>query len=232
MFNRLTRVFHAAFGPRRGPGRRPEKHLPYYKFLKAASAPGCPVCAQVGLAMEEWFENLLYESANDLTLRPRFDANRGLCARHVRTLCGRREGDGLGVAVIHRNVLAAAAGALGRGEAPPLNEGRCQACGHEADAEARYAGLIADFLGEEDLRAALEASGGLCLRHASEVMRRSRAVPPWFAALHQGRAAALLGTLERYIASFALDADERRARQSIEEELAWRGIAELLYGGE
>ena len=223
MFDRLLRRAPAS-------GNKPERHMPYFKFLEAAKAPGCPICGRVREAMDEWYENLLYESANDRPLRHRLDEDGGLCATHLRRLCSGREGDGLGTAVLYREILRRAAASLGGGAAPRLNRGSCAACDHEADAEARYAALVADFLGDEGMRAALELSGGLCLRHASAVMRARGEAPEWFLDLHRGKVAALLGTLDRYVASFELSTQERRAQQTREEELAWKGIAELLEG--
>ena len=66
---------------------KPEKLLPYFAFIKSLAGPGCPVCARAKASLDEWFENLLYESANDRPLRHRFDADHGLCGRHVHTLC-------------------------------------------------------------------------------------------------------------------------------------------------
>jgi hypothetical protein len=210
--------------------RLPERHLPYFKFLKAVEGPGCPLCAQVRLAMDEWYENLLYESANDRSLRKRLHADRGLCARHAHRLCDTRDCDGLGAAVLFRSQLEPIVEALARRESPPLNAGSCVACGHESDAEARYLGLVADFLEDEAMRAALSGAGGLCLDHLGALLKRRGTAPAWFLELHRERSAALLGTLVRYIDSFRLSTEERWAAQTREEELAWKGVATFLHG--
>src|SRR5208283_3471445 len=91
------RMFERASG--RGKGRpKPEKHLPYFKFVKGLAQAGCPVCNQTRASLDDWYENLLYESANDRPLRRRFDAERGFCARHAHRLCA--SNDGLGAAII------------------------------------------------------------------------------------------------------------------------------------
>jgi hypothetical protein len=207
----------------------PEKHLPYFAFIKTLSGPGCPVCRQVESSLDEWFENLLYESANDRPLRHRFDAERGLCGRHAHDLCS-SESDGLGAAIIYRNILESAVGTMAAGKAPEVNEGGCAACDHERDAESRFVGLVADFLDEEEMRAGLESSRGLCLPHVAAVLARRRDAPPWFLELHRSRSAELLGILVRYIDSFKLSTEERRAELSFEEEMAWKSLAPLMTG--
>jgi hypothetical protein len=207
----------------------PEKHLPYFTFIKTLAGPGCPVCRQVEASLDEWFENLLYESANDRPLRHRFDAEGGLCGRHVHRLCA-SESDGLGAAIIYRNILESAVGAMASGKAPAVNKGPCAACDHERDAESRFVGLVADFLDEEEMRAGLESSRGLCLPHAAAVLARRRDAPPWFLELHSARSAELLAVLVRYIDSFKLSTEERRASLSFEEEMAWKSLAPLMTG--
>jgi len=207
----------------------PEKHLPYFTFVKSLAGSGCPVCAQVGASLDEWFENLLYESANDRPLRHRFDAERGLCGRHAHKLCSSNT-DGLGAAIIYRNVLESAVAAMSGGKAPAVNEGACVACDHERDAEARFVGLVADFLDEEEMRAGLESSQGLCLPHLAAVMGRRRDAPAWFLELHRSRSEALLSVLVRYIDSFKLSTEERKAALSFEEEMAWKRLGPLMTG--
>jgi hypothetical protein len=207
----------------------PEKHLPYFAFIKSLPGPGCPVCKQAAASLDEWFENLLYESANDRPLRRRFDAEHGLCGRHVHRLCA-SDSDGLGAAIVYRNALEAAVSALSAGKAPPVNEGACAACDHERDAEERFVGLVADFLDEKEMRAGLEASQGLCLPHVAAVIARRRDAPAWFLELHRSRTADLLGILVRYIDSFKLSTEERRAALSFEEEMAWKRLGPVMSG--
>jgi hypothetical protein len=206
----------------------PEKHLPYFKFVKSLSKEGCPVCSQTRASMDDWFENLMYESANDRPLRRRFDAENGLCARHAHRLC--EANDGLGAAIVYRNLLEAAVASLDRGEAPPLNAGKCVACDHEENADARHLGLVADFLGEEDMKTALSASSGLCMPHVAAVLRLRRDPPAWFLELHRTRCAELLEILVRYIDSQKLSTEARKAALSFEDEMAWKRLAPLLAG--
>jgi len=213
-------------------GSAPEKHLPYFKFIKAVRPGTCPVCDRTTQAMGEWFDNLLDESANDRPLRKRLDEDSGLCAGHTRRLCAMPDRDGLGAAVLFRRRLELVLESLERGKAPRLNTGRCAACDEESGAESRYLGLVADFLDDDGMRAAIVASGGLCLGHLAALMGRRKALPAWFLELHRERSAALHGTLVRYIDSFRLSTEERRAAQSEEEELAWRSFAGFLRGSE
>jgi hypothetical protein len=207
---------------------KPEKHLPYFKFVKSLSEPGCPVCNQTRAALDDWFENLLYESANDRPLRHRFDAEKGLCSRHAHRLCA--SNDGLGAAVIYRNILELAVASLGRRAPPPVNAGKCVACDQETDAEARYVGLVADFLDEAEMRTGLEASSGLCMPHVAAVLRLCPSPPEWFFELHRARCDELLEILVRYIDSFKLSTEERKAALTFDEEMAWKKLAPLLAG--
>jgi len=209
---------------------KPEKHLPYFQFIKGLSRPGCPICGQTASSLDDWFENLLYESANDRPLRHRFDAEHGLCARHAHRLCAGAKSDGLGAAIIYRNVLELAVSSLDRGSPPPLNTGKCVACDHEADADSRHVGLVADFLDESEMRAALSASSGLCLPHVAAVLRLRRDPPAWFLELHRDNCARLLAILVRYIDSFKLSTEARHEALSFEEEMAWKQLAPLLTG--
>jgi len=209
-------------------GPRPEKHLPYFAFVKSLSEPGCPVCGRIRASLDEWFENLLYESANDRPLRHRFDAENGLCSRHAHRI--RASNDGLGAAVIYRNVLELATASLGKGKPPPLNAGKCVACDAEADAGRRYIGLVADFLEEEEMRRGLEASSGLCMPHLAAVMRLRPDAPEWLVKLHEARCAELLEIILRYIDSQKLSTEERKKALSFEDELAWKRLAPLLTG--
>ena len=222
MFERVR-----GFGKKRPP---PEKHLPYFQFVKNLPPSGCPVCGQTRASLGEWFENLLYESANDRPLRHRFDAERGLCTHHAHKLCAAK--DGLGAAIVYRNLLELTVASLGRGTAPPLNGGKCVACDHEADAESRCVGLVADFLDEEEMEAALSATGGLCMPHLAAVMRQNRDPPPWFLELHRANCARLLEVLLRYIDSQKLSTEARKAVLSFEDEMAWKRLAPLLAGEE
>jgi hypothetical protein len=207
---------------------KPEKHLPYFKFVKSLGESGCPVCNQVSSALDDWYENLLYESANDRPLRHRFDAENGLCAEHAHRL--RSSNDGLGAAVIYRNLLEKTVDALGRRSQPPLNAGACVACDAEADAEARYVGLVADFLDEEDMRAGLEGGAGLCMPHLAAVLALRKDAPEWFYELHKARCATLLEVIVRYIDCQKLSTEERKQKLSFEDEMAWKNIAPLLTG--
>ena len=208
----------------------PEKHLPYFAFVKSLSEPGCPICGRVRASMDEWFENLLYESANDRPLRHRFDAEKGLCSRHAHRI--RAANDGLGAAIIYRNILEASVATLGAGKLPPLNAGKCVACDAQADAERRYVGLVADFLDEEEMRRGFEASSGLCLPHLAAVMGLRPDAPAWFVELHKARCAQLLEVMLRYIDSQKLSTEERKKVLSFEDEMAWKRLAPLLTGEE
>jgi hypothetical protein len=207
---------------------KPEKHLPYFTFVKSLSRPGCPVCDQVRASLDDWFENLLYESANDRPLRHRFDAERGLCSRHAHRLCA--SNDGLGAAVVYRNILESAVAALGAGNPPPLNAGKCVACDHERDAEARFVGLVADFIDEKEMRAGLESGSGLCMPHLAAVMRLLGERPEWLTELHKARCAELLEILVRYIDAQKLSTEARHAALSFEEEMAYKKLAPMLTG--
>ena len=207
---------------------KPEKHMPYFKFVKSLSESGCPICNQVNAALDDWYKNLLYESANDRPLRHRFDAENGLCAEHAHRL--RASNDGLGAAVIYRTLLEREVDALGRHEAPALNKGTCVDCDAQADAEKRYVGLVADFLGEEEMRKGLEAGEGLCMPHLAAVIALRKDAPQWFFDLHRASCATLLEVIVRYIDCQKLSTEERKERLSFEDEMAWKKIAPLLTG--
>lgn len=200
----------------------------YFKFVKSMSEPGCPVCNQVHASLDDWYENLLYESANDRPLRHRFDAENGMCAKHAHRLVG--SNDGLGTAVIYRTMLERSVEALGKRSAPPLNAGRCVACDAEADAERRYVGLVADFLDEEDMRSGFESSSGLCWPHLAAVLGLRKDAPQWFFDLHKERSATLLEVIVRYIDCQKLSTEERKQKLSFEDEMAWKDIPPLLTG--
>jgi hypothetical protein len=200
--------------------------MPYFKLLKSLFLPGCPLCSMREAAMEDWFDDLLYEHVNDRSLRKRFDAESGFCGRHARELG--RSRDGLAVAILYRNGLSRAVAALAGDGELPVNRG-CAACDHEGETESRYASLLADFLDDGELAAAYSPASALCVPHLARLRSLRTGFPAWFAVLHNEAYEGLLESLLRYIdTKGGIDPGEGGAGGP--DPLVWKRLLELMTG--
>jgi Family of unknown function (DUF6062) len=154
-------------------------HTPFFELQAALGEAGCPICALTVRTLERFFAGLVYEKVNDRSLRESIRRAYGLCAIHGTMLRASRSA--LGVAIIQRDVLRAAAAAISTG-APPARstrgwratllgdrspaglltpDGPCVACQLADETAAHWAGVLGQHYAE--LRSPFQSSGGLCV---------------------------------------------------------------------
>jgi hypothetical protein len=242
--------------------RRPEKHMPFYKMLDIFGAGGCPVCNLVARAVDGWFTGLLYENVNDRTMRARFARDVGMCNRHVHQLGGYNDGLAIGIlyreiiagairslggsgsdipeaggsgAVAAGGAASATGGASGPARdiaTLPLHEGRCLVCDYERDTESRMIGIIADFIDDEEMRAGILRSQGLCLPHLARLaaLLPGGGIPGWLADFHREKYETFLADLELYLESCNFTRDRNAAMPDRAQSLVWKKIPDRLTG--
>jgi hypothetical protein len=152
----------------------------------------------------------------------------------------------LGTAIIHRDILGAALGALEgmgapsggllgrlmgqpRGGADPLApQAGCPACARRREAEAIYLGTLAARIADEELRQHFDASAGLCLPHLRAALRRCD--PPAFAQLKTAQLA-VWGRLAGELDEFIRKNDHQFAHEPVGAEGSSWSRASLLVSG-
>jgi len=162
--------------------RKKEKHLPYFSVLEALQkARTCPICDLEIEAVQRYLDSLLYESVNDGGVRADLLRSRGYCNRHAHVLLGLEQG--LGIAILFQDQVRLFLGFLpGIERMPPrslrkkLSEpwGRrehCPACRIQNDAQDRYLSVLVEALLDDEMRAAFDASPGLCAPHFMGALR-------------------------------------------------------------
>jgi len=174
----------------------------YYDVRDALAQPGCAICHLKARSEERYLDALLWENVNDPGVRDDIRRARGFCHEHAWQLI--RPAASLGVAILHRDVLHTLRMALddARFQAPPflslqrahealdaeqptaatanlvarlVPQVPCPACKQGEMMETIYLDtLLEELKGEDGLRAAYEASAGLCLPHLRHGLERLR----------------------------------------------------------
>lgn len=220
------------------------QHTPFFELQVALEAAGCPICGLTARALERFFAGLVYEKVNDRSLRESIRRAYGLCAAHGAMLRSARSA--LGVAIIQRDVLRAAAAAVGAegsasrpargwragllGARPPADPlapaGPCVACRLADETAAHWAGVLGQHFAE--LRPQFQASGGLCLSHLRGALA---AAPAAVAAGLRDDQLAIWARLEAELDEFIRKHDHQFAGEQVGAERdAWARATDLLAG--
>ncbi|HEX8968834.1 MAG TPA: DUF6062 family protein [Chloroflexota bacterium] len=160
-----------------------------FEVAAALREPGCAVCRTALRSVERLIRSIAYEQVNDPALRARLRHVGGFCNRHAHQWL-REASNVLGTALIYRDVLRTALAELESGSTASAQRGgllrsllgsaagssmaddTCPACQTQLEAEARYLEALLDVLNsDEEGRAALAASSGLCRRHTLAARR-------------------------------------------------------------
>ncbi|MGB9624685.1 MAG: DUF6062 family protein [Phycisphaerae bacterium] len=203
--------------------RSREKHLPFFAVLDAAKLPGCMLCRLVSEATRRYLEHLLYENVNDAGVRAQWRKARGFCHRHAWMLADSQ--DALGIAVLYLDLVASCGGTILAEKAGDP----CAICDAEAHVLQGHLGTIEQYHDDAELRAAIDASDGLCGPHLRVVLQRIRDADTKRAFVHVSEAAVqrLGDELRRLIESF----DYRRSPPDDERTRhAWRRAIEMAVG--
>lgn len=180
------------------------KPLPYHELLRALTITDrnderlCAVCFLVRDALLAYLDDLIYSAGTDPAVRKQIRQGRGFCNRHAH-LFKEGQGVGLGVALIHWDVVETVAESLSRVQQTIQPRGLqvlwnrimgrarrrraaaellvalrpqhgCLACQHQLRVEQVYLHALLDNLDDEALIAALRSSPGLCLPHFEQAL--------------------------------------------------------------
>lgn len=222
-----------------------EHHTVYYELRDALDGEGCAICALALRGLRRYMEKLAYEAINNIGVRAELRAARGFCAVHGQML--REVRSALGTAIIHRDILGAAMGALeadaggsggllgrllgGQPKAGPAGlapSAGCPACARRREAEQIYLDTLVARIGEAELRQHFDASAGLCLPHLRAALARCR--PDSFARLKEAQMA-VWGGLAHELDEFIRKHDHQFAREPVGAEGTSWSRASLLVSG-
>ncbi|MDI6829147.1 MAG: DUF6062 family protein [Armatimonadota bacterium] len=156
--------------------RKVSKHTTYFELLDSIrSATGCPLCEIEAKSIRRYFDSLLYENVNDHVVREALIRSRGYCQRHAHYL--RNRGNGFGIAILYQDQVKLFLRTLNDLQAIPskiirkgTRTGRqaskeCPACHMQNECRNRYGSTLIEWLDDQEIRGALEASFGLCVPH-------------------------------------------------------------------
>lgn len=204
------------------------RHTPFFELLDAVQAGGCPLCRIVNRAVRRYLEATLYEFVNDAGMRRRVVQSQGFCAAHAALL--RQMGDGLGVVLLHEQVLAG----LSRGDLAAVLKAPaapCPACATAAEWLDHSGGTLLASLDEPEITDYLNGQPALCLSHLRWLARhsRSRQQRKQFAELAR-KTAEHLYTGALTFANAANGSDPNRPDLTPEEKTVWLRILDFLSG--
>ena len=156
-------------------GREPTKHIAYHELLDAVqNAVGCPLCDIEVSSVKRYFESLLHESVNDPGVREKLIRSRGYCQRHAHYL--RSHGNGLGIAILYQDQIklflrsldglqTVPSKAMRKGTCARQRAEGCPACRTQNDCRSRYGSTLIEWIHDQEMQGALEASRGFCVPH-------------------------------------------------------------------
>lgn len=146
----------------------------------ALEQPGCPVCQLSRRSVERYLDIFGFESVNDVGLRERIRAARGLCNYHGWQFLD-ATGEILGTAIIVRDLLrtlhreTALLAPDAAFEQCLLPTTPCLVCEVRRESAAGYLAALVEQLADAGFRRAFERSDGLCWHHLSEGLRQANA---------------------------------------------------------
>jgi len=218
-----------------------EKHLPYFTVLEALQqAEGCPFCALEAESVRRYLGTLLGENVNDPGVRTKLVDSKGYCCRHSAILLEME--DSLGTAILCQDQVKLALKLLDGLETKrrllPRDElaawkrrERCPACELQQQDRRRYVEVFVGSLSEEELRAAFEASRGLCVPHFVEAWQTTKEshAHEYLIRVQRAKLSDLLGDLQELCRKF----DYRFAHEPRGKEAgSWMRAVKMLAGEE
>lgn len=212
-----------------------DKHMNFFELQKAAEKPGCPLCRIVNDRAEWYIDNLLFEHVADRGFRALHRESGGFCSFHSRNLDSFR--DGLAVAILSRDILEDRLSSFEK-KKDWKPKGQCPICLERDRIEEEYLGFLAASGGESDeeqeLRAAITASEGLCAPHYAGLLftpkGKSRSVPKWLRDFHETKFRDLLARVSQFIELSAYGRQDEFAALSQKDQLVWKEAALALRG--
>lgn len=166
---------------------RPSRHTTFHEVLDALRQERCPICRLGMRAVSRQLDVLSYEGVNDPGIRAELRRARGFCHGHAWQFANEVH-DGLGTAIIYRDVLGALlpllrpgspatphrGGRAGALERRLLPQAECPACRTLAGASRRYLDTLLSHLSDADVRRRYRSSHGLCRPHLAMALPHAR----------------------------------------------------------
>jgi hypothetical protein len=137
----------------------PERHLPFFSLLEAVQQPGCFLCRIAREQAARRIDSLLYESVTDPIFRQQWRDSRSFCHRHAWMLA--ETADAFGIAILYLDLLDTLAERI-LDEPPGVN---CPLCEMETRSLKGSLYVLVTHWADPELRAAIDASDGLCGPH-------------------------------------------------------------------
>jgi hypothetical protein len=213
-----------------------DKHINFFELQKASEKPGCPLCRIVNDRAEWYIDNLLFEHVSDRGFRALHRAAGGFCSYHSRGLVSFR--DGLAVAILSRDILEDRLACFEK-KRPWQPKGQCPICLERERIEEEYLSFLAAAEDEsnaevQELRAAIEASDGLCAPHYAGLLfslkGKPRKVPYWLRVFHEKKYSDLLKRVSQFIEFSAYGRQSEFAALSEKDQIVWKEAAAALRG--
>ncbi len=170
----------------------------YFDLIETFPKPGCAICNLLQRDVQQYIDNMLFEFANDSSLRAVFAAGRGMCFEHGQMMRYNKIGNVIGIARLYGDTLdevlriidetpletreppgwqrlvGATAKANGGKLADKLEPvEQCPACARMNEDERGYAGIFDKYIHDPLFHEPYRASEGLCLPHFRCVLREA-----------------------------------------------------------
>lgn len=211
-----------------------DRHINFIQLQKACALEGCPVCRIAADREARYLDNLLFEHVSDRGFRAAHRKAGGFCPAHSRGLASYR--DGLAVAILSRDILEDRIQAFAR-KKPWKPSAPCPVCLEQGRVVAEYLGFLAEIDTEgptaeegQELRAAFEASDGLCAPHYASLLAGKKRAPLWLREFQERKFASLLSRLSVFIDLSAYGRQAEFAALSEGDKLVWKEAARALRG--
>jgi hypothetical protein len=229
------------------------KWIGFYKLRDALAQPGCAVCRVVTDSCRRILGDLFHEFVNDPTTRSWLQDANGFCNWHA-WMAVQLPDPSSGLATIYETILVAMLNRFARLEersaapqhgngilglllgsehstSPRLLEraGECQICRRAEENEASCLEELITWIDDEEMRAAFDASFGLCLPHLDLLIARfdGHENLATLIELERRKCETLLEELREYLRKL----DYRYADEPFgDEQDSWRRVVELLVG--
>jgi hypothetical protein len=208
-----------------------EKHIPYFKFLDSLREKECPLCFLAEKRVSDFFDGLLYESINDRGFRARFRTEGGFCSFHAHMFADYH--DGLAVSLIHKDLLEDECRRLFVAGTPNTDElpshGSCMVCGFLRKTEEENLEILRKFWDDEEFKAELLGSQGLCIPHFKAVLSTTEKLPKWLRDFQNDRLRGLFELVEKYL-GYCNFSDTAKPVLSEEDLHVYSRLVRTLYG--
>lgn len=212
------------------------KSTTYFDLMDACKLPGCPLCRMEKKSVEKYLDSMFYEKVNDIPLRARLRASMGFCSSHAEIALNGDgiRGNALGLAIIYNDILLTVMQGWdakpGKWTQPLGVTQRCVVCEQQEESSRYYMNdLVNGVRGEEDMRAALQRSNGLCMAHLLRALDQLKDAKwqEWLVRLQRPH----MEAIHKQLLEFIRKNDYRFAGEEFGEERdSWKRATEMGSG--